>query len=75
LRFETAIASTVIFWASAFVGIRVAVQEYSAVELAAGRIIISALVFAAYAGFFGMRRPAPRDMPGLVALGVIGFAL
>jgi drug/metabolite transporter (DMT)-like permease len=68
-----AAAVTVVFWASAFVSIRSAGQDYSPGALALGRMLAGAVTLAV---FCLVRRvgPPPREAwPGIVASGVLWF--
>ena len=60
-----AVALTVVLWASAFAAIRAALEGFTAVELSVLRLRVASLALAAVAPFFGLRRPAARDLPAL----------
>lgn len=68
-----AVALTVVLWASAFAAIRAALEGFSAVELSVLRLVIASLALAVVAPFVGLRRPAARDLPALVAAGALGM--
>jgi drug/metabolite transporter (DMT)-like permease len=75
LRF--AIALTLIVWASAFVGIRMAVREYSPGPLALVRFAVASLALAAFSRLvpgWSIRVPLRRDVPGLFLMGLIGIS-
>src|SRR6201991_1504757 len=69
-----AVALTVVLWASAFAAIRAALEGFSAVELSVLRLAVASLALAAVAPFLGLRRPAARDLPALVAAGFLGMS-
>jgi drug/metabolite transporter (DMT)-like permease len=62
-------------WASAFVGIRVAGTEFAPGPLAAGRLLIAAVVLGLIV--LARREPLPtrRELPLIVLCGVLWFAL
>jgi len=68
-----ALAASLILWASAFAGIRAGLRTYSPGQLAVLRFVTASFVIAIYAGLAHFRRPALRDIPGLVGTGVIGI--
>lgn len=65
---------TATLWASAFVGIRAALEHYPPAHLALLRYLVAAATLLVIAPFAGIRRPAGRDLPGLLLLGSIGIA-
>src|SRR4029079_10383717 len=67
--------TTVVFWASAFVGIRAAAVDLSPGALALGRLIIAAIALGV---IVSIRRPAVssrRDVGPIVAIGVLWFGI
>ncbi len=76
-RFTTrallALAATLALWASAFAGIRAGLQAYSPGQLAVLRFLVASMTLAIYAGAAHFRRPALRDVPGLILSGIIGI--
>lgn len=68
-----ALAFTLILWASAFAGIRSGLRAYSPANLAILRFLIASTVLAIYAAVAHFRRPAGRDIPGLIVTGCIGI--
>jgi drug/metabolite transporter (DMT)-like permease len=66
---------TVTFWSSAFVGIRAATPELSAGALALGRLIVGTLVLGAVVAVRREPLPGRRDLPAIVAVGVLWFGL
>ncbi len=69
-----AVALTVILWSSAFPAIRAALAAFGPAELAAGRYLIAATAFAAYALATRMPLPARRDWPRIALTGALGIA-
>jgi len=69
-----ALAFTLVVWASAFAGIRAGLRSYSPGQLAVLRFLIASLVLVIYAAIAHFRRPAPRDLPGLILSGLIGIS-
>lgn len=70
-----AIGITVLFWASAFAGIRAALSAYSPGHLALLRLLVASVVLAGYAAYTRMRLPEKRDLPAMLLLGALGFAV
>lgn len=68
-----ALAFTLVVWASAFAGIRAGLRAYSPANLAILRFLIASSVLAVYAAVAHFRRPALRDVPGLIFTGCIGI--
>ena len=66
---------TVLFWASAFAGIRAGLRVYSPIHLALLRYLFASLVLAGYAFVTRIPLPRKRDVPGLLLSGVVGIAL
>ena len=65
---------TVVFWGSAFAGIRAGLHSYSPTHLALLRFLAASAACAVIVVRPGMRRPALRDVPRIVLLGLLGFA-
>src|SRR5258708_1782991 len=76
-RFTTrtlfALGAALVLWASAFAGIRAGLRAYSPAHLAILRFVVASLLLAMYAGIGHCRRPALRDLPGLVLAGALGI--
>ncbi|WP_419705536.1 DMT family transporter [Promicromonospora sp. NFX87] len=71
-----AAAVTVVLWASAFIGIRAAGQDFSPGPLALGRMFVGALALTVIAGLAGkIRLPRGRTLAGVVVWGVLWFGL
>jgi len=66
---------TVVFWASAFAGIRAALRSYSPQNVALLRYLTASLVLALYAILTRMPLPRWRDVPGIALTGVVGIAV
>jgi drug/metabolite transporter (DMT)-like permease len=60
-------------WSSAFAGIRAGLSAYGPAHLALFRYMIASVVLGVYALFAHFRRPALRDLPGLVLAGSLGI--
>jgi len=69
-----AIGTTVVFWASAFVGIRYSLQDYSPQHLAIFRYFIASLVLAFIALIKPIRIPLIDDLPRILLMGFLGIA-
>jgi drug/metabolite transporter (DMT)-like permease len=69
-----AAVATVLFWGSAFPGIRAGLIAYSPTHLALLRFLAASLVMLVYAVFTRMRMPVWKDLPGIFILGLLGFA-
>ncbi len=65
---------TVVLWASAFPGIRAALQNYTPAHVALLRYLTASLALVVYALFARIRLPRLRDLPGFALLGFIGIA-
>lgn len=65
----------IIFWASAFAGIRVGLKAYGPFEMAAFRYLIASLVLAVIAVYRRIRLPSLSDLPRLFLLGTSGIAI
>jgi drug/metabolite transporter (DMT)-like permease len=65
---------TVVFWASAFVGIRSAGESLSPGALALARLAIGALVVGAFVALRRERFPSARDLPLIALCGALWFA-
>jgi drug/metabolite transporter (DMT)-like permease len=76
-RFTTrtlfALGAALALWASAFAGIRAGLRAYSPAHLAILRFLVASSLLAIYAGIAHFRRPALRDLPGLLLTGALGI--
>lgn len=66
---------TLVFWASAFPGIRAALGPYGPGHVALGRLLVASAVLAVYAVLTRMRLPERRDLPVVALCGFLAFAL
>jgi len=73
-RAWSALAVTLVLWASAFAGIRAGLRGYSPAHVAVLRFLIASVVLAGYARFAHFRRPEWRDVPGLILTGAVGIS-
>jgi drug/metabolite transporter (DMT)-like permease len=65
---------TIVFWGSAFAGIRAGLHSYSPVHLALLRFLSASAALGVIAVFRGIRLPALRDVPLIGLLGLLGFS-
>ena len=75
-RLRTTIAGTVVVlsWASAFPAIRIAAPELGFLGLSVVRLVVAVLALLVLAPALGLRRPARRDLPLVIACGFFGMA-
>ncbi|BCL77838.1 membrane protein [Ktedonobacteria bacterium brp13] len=71
----TSLTVTLLFWASAFAGIRVGLESYSPGALILLRFLIASIALIIYACIVRLRLPALRDIPAFLLLGFIGIAV
>jgi len=69
-----AISFTVISWASAFVGIRYSLQDYSPQHLALFRYIVASLAIVLITFFKPIRIPLISDLPRITMIGFFGIS-
>lgn len=62
-------------WASAFPGIRAGLESYTPEHLALFRLLIGSMALLLFAVLTQMRLPDMKDIPAILSLGVLGFAL
>ncbi|MEA2021725.1 MAG: DMT family transporter [Candidatus Caldatribacteriota bacterium] len=74
-RIVMAVTITLIFWASAFAGIRVGLKEYSPEHLVILRFLSASLVLLIYALIIRMPLPEKKDLPAMFSLGFIGITV
>ncbi len=70
-----AVATTLLLWASAFVAIRHLATEFSAGPLSLGRLLVGAMVLAAFALPRGLPRPSARQWRSIVVIGLLWYAV
>ncbi len=70
-----AIGTTVVLWASAFVGIRSASRSLSPGALAFGRLSVATVALGVVMVLRGERLPSVRVLPGIAACGVLWFGM
>ena len=70
-----AAAVTVVLWASAFIAIRSAGEEYSPGALALGRLLAGTATLAVFCAVRRVGRPPRAAWPGILVSGVLWFAL
>ena len=70
-----AVAVTLVFWASAFVGIRYLGDDFSPGALTLGRLLVGAVCLAAVALSIGLPRPTGRQWVSIVTIGVLWFGV
>jgi len=66
---------TLLFWSSAFAGIRAALADYSPKHLVLFRFLVASVVLAAYAVLTRMRLPDKRDLPAIFLIGFLGITV
>ena len=74
-RIIMAIITTLIFWASAFAGIRVGLKAYSPGNLVFLRFLTASSVLLVYAIITRMPLPERKDLPAIFFLGFIGITV
>ena len=74
-RVLLALGATVFFWASAYAGIRDALQTFGPGQVALARLLVAAVVLALYAVATRMRMPEIRDLPVVLLAGLLAFAV
>ncbi|MFZ2330034.1 MAG: EamA family transporter [Atribacterota bacterium] len=74
-RVGLAIVLSLVFWASAFAGIKVGLKGFSPGHLVLLRFLTASVVLLLYAVFTRMPLPEKKDIPALVSLGFIGITV
>lgn len=72
-RTLTALAVTLIFWASAFAGIGAGLEAYSPGHLALLRFLVASAALGLYAVSIRMRLPRVQDLPAVLLSGLCGI--
>jgi drug/metabolite transporter (DMT)-like permease len=70
-----ALAATVVFWASAFAGIRAGLDDYGPGQIALFRFAVASVVLGAFALATRMRLPERRDLPAVFLAGFLAFTV
>lgn len=70
-----ALAVTVVFWASAFAGIRAGLGAYGPGEIALFRFLVASVVLGGFALLRRMPLPERRDLPAVFLAGFLAFTL
>lgn len=70
-----AVGVTLLFWSSAFVAIRHLGHDFSPGALSLGRLVVGSLALGSVLLVRGGRRPAGRDWPALLLIGVLWFGV
>jgi drug/metabolite transporter (DMT)-like permease len=70
-----AVATTLVFWASAFVAIRHLGHDFSPGALSLGRLLVGAACLAAVALRRGVPRPSREDVVAITVIGVLWFGV
>jgi drug/metabolite transporter (DMT)-like permease len=70
-----ALGIVILLWASAFAGIRIALDAYTPTHLATVRYMVASAVLVIYALLTRMPLPKVRDLPAILLCGFVGFTL
>ena len=70
-----ALAATVVFWASAFAGIRAGLGHYGPGEIALFRFVVASVVLGAFALVRRMPMPERRDLPAVFLAAFLAFTV
>ena len=73
IRVALALAATIVFWASAFAGIRAGLGAYGPGEIALFRFLVASFVLGGFALLTRMRLPEGRDLPAVFVSGFLAF--
>jgi len=74
-RVLLALGATIFFWASAYAGIRDALEAFGPGEVALARLLVAAVALALYAAVTRMQLPEARDLPAIFLAGLLAFAV
>jgi drug/metabolite transporter (DMT)-like permease len=72
-RVAAALVVTVVFWASAFAGIRAGLEAYGPGQVALFRFLVASVALAGFAAVVRMRMPEGRDLPAVLLAGFLAF--
>src|SRR5688572_11392574 len=75
IRVALALAATIVFWASAFAGIRAGLGSYGPGEIALFRFLVASVVLGGVALVSRMRMPEWRDVPAVFLAGFLAFTV
>ena len=75
MRVTLALAATVVFWASAFAGIRSGLGAYGPGEIALFRFVVASAILGCIAIIRRMRPPEGRDLPAVFLAGFLAFTV
>lgn len=75
IKVVLAISMTIVLWASAFVGIRAALQDYQPTQLAAFRYIVASIILIPLAYNRKIQLPKSKDVVSITFTGFFGFTL
>jgi len=75
IRVFVALGAAILFWASAFAGIRAGLEGYGPGHLALLRFLSAAVVLLGYAAVNRMRPPEARDLPIILLAGFLAFTV
>ena len=70
-----AVGITLLFWSSAFAGIRAALKTYTPTHLVLFRFLVASTALATYAALTRMRLPDKRDLPVIMLIGFFGITV
>lgn len=70
-----AVGVTLVFWASAFVGIRYLGDDFSPGALSLGRLLVGALCLSVAALSVGLPKPTGRQWVSIITIGVLWFGI
>jgi drug/metabolite transporter (DMT)-like permease len=70
-----ALVATIVFWASAFAGIRAGLGAYGPGEIALFRFLVASFVLGGFALLTRMRLPEGRDLPAVFVSGFLAFTV
>lgn len=70
-----AIGITLLFWSSAFAGIRAALRTYTPTHLVVFRFLVASTALVIYAALTRMRLPDKRDLPPILLIGFLGITV
>lgn len=70
-----AVVVTILFWASAFAGVRAALTDFSPGQVALGRFIFSAALMGVVAAIYPVRLPKAKDFERLLIASLLGITL